>query len=83
MQFITEDTRIYSVDENGKVIAETTYIKNGDTSCINHTFVDPSLRGQGIADKLVSMAVEQIEKSGATVTATCSYAAKWLNKSNS
>lgn len=83
MQFIKEDLRIYSIDENGRIIAEITYVPNGDSYCIDHTYVDGSLRGQGVADKLVSMAVEQIEAKGAKVTATCPYAAKWLNKRNS
>ena len=48
--------------------------------CIDHTFVDDSLRGMGIAGELVSRAVQQIQANGKQVTATCSYAAHWLEK---
>ncbi len=81
MKFIKEDSRIYSLGENKKIIAEITFpeIEKGEF-CINHTFVDEILRGQGIASKLVELAVEEIEKKNGKVQATCSYAKKWLEK---
>ena len=39
-------------DENGKMVAEITYSVSDKIIIIDHTFVDPSLRGQGIASKL-------------------------------
>lgn len=79
MEFIKEDSRIYSLDNNKKVIAEITFDESEyGIFTISHTFVDESLRGQGIAGKLVEMAVEEIEKRGGKVEATCSYAKKWL-----
>lgn len=81
MEYITEQTRIYALDSEGKVIAEITFPETeAGVNCINHTFVDDSLRGQGVAGTLVSMAVSEIERQGHTVTATCSYAAHWLSK---
>ena len=81
MDFIKENSKIYSLDENQKVIAEITFceIEKGVFN-INHTFVDEKLRGQGIASKLVQMAVEEIQKRNGKVQATCSYAKKWLEK---
>ncbi len=81
MEFIKEYSKIYSLDDNEKVIAEITFneIKKGIFN-IDHTFVDETLRGQGIAGKLVEMAVEEIKKKGGKVEATCSYAKKWLEK---
>ena len=79
MEFIKENSRIYSLDDNGKVVAEITFYESENgIFIIEHTFVDESLRGQGIAGKLVEMAVEEIEKRGGKVEATCSYAKKWL-----
>lgn len=81
MEFIKEKNRIYKTDENGKVIAEITFPETEkNVFCIDHTFVDDSLRGQGIAGKLVEAAVSEIENKGGKVTATCSYAAHWLEK---
>ncbi|MDD6573113.1 MAG: GNAT family N-acetyltransferase [Thermoflexaceae bacterium] len=81
MEFITESNRIYCEDEQGKVIAEITFPKVSDNVyCIDHTFVDDSLRGQGIAGQLVQRAVEKIRMENAEVTATCSYAKGWIEK---
>ena len=81
MNFIKEPNRIYMTDDKGKTIAEITFeeIEQGIYN-IDHTFVDESLRGQGIASKLVEKAVNTIKKKGAKVQATCSYAKKWLAK---
>lgn len=79
MNFIKEENRIYLLDETGKTIAEITFeeIEKGVFN-INHTFVDESLRGQGIASKLVEDAVKAIKEKGGKIQATCSYAVKWL-----
>ena len=45
---------------------------------INHTYVDDRMRGRGIASELVRRAVEEIERRGGRVEATCSYALLWL-----
>lgn len=82
MNFTVESQRIY-YQKNGKVLAEITFPKVQDgTFCIDHTFVDSSLRGQGVAGKLVELAVKEITSNGGTVTATCSYAKSWLEKHN-
>ena len=81
MNFIKGENRIYVEDENGKVIAEIEYEKlEGNTYNIYHTFVDESLRGQGVASKLVEEAVKEIKSKGGKVQATCSYAKAWLEK---
>jgi len=81
MNFIKEPNRIYLPDETGKTIAEITFqeIEKG-TFNIDHTFVDESLRGQGIASKLVEEAVKEIEEKGGKIQATCSYAKKWIEE---
>ena len=79
--FKTEKSRIFMEDENGKVIAEITFPETAPgVYTINHTFVDSSLRGQGIAGKLVQAAVDEITSRGGKVQATCSYAKKWLSE---
>ena len=79
MEFIKEDGRIYSKDKNGKVIAEIEFkeIESGIFD-IYHTFVDESLRGKGVASRLVEEAVKQIQSKNGKITASCSYAKKWL-----
>ncbi len=79
MDFKVEKERIYSVDGTGRIIAEINFPqKDGNTFVIERTFVDESLRGQGIAGKLVDLAIEKIETQGGKAEATCSYAARKL-----
>ena len=81
MKFHSTPTRIYSIDDTGKLVAEVTFPMTGqNVYCINHTFVDDSLRGQGVASQLVRAAVDQIHAQGGTLEATCSYAVQWLDK---
>ncbi|MDE6298753.1 MAG: N-acetyltransferase [Muribaculaceae bacterium] len=53
--------------------------ENG-VSTIDHTFVDPSLRGQGIAGKLVKLAADKILEEGNKIAATCTYAVAWFKR---
>lgn len=81
MEFKKEENKIYLDDANGNIIAEIDFEELEDKKYnIYHTFVDESLRGQGVASKLVEMAVEEIKSRGGVVEATCSYAQKWLEK---
>lgn len=78
MNFITEDSRIYAKDERERIVAEITFPAKDGVATIDHTFVDESLRGQGIAGQLMEAAVSKIQKDGNKIAATCSYAVKWL-----
>ena len=79
--FRTERNRIYITNDEGTVTAEITFPESSPgIFVIDHTFVDSSLRGQGIASKLVQAAVNEIESRNGKITATCSYAAKWLKE---
>ena len=54
MEFQYEDGRVYAKDENGKLLAEVTFGCMEDGTCnIDHTYVHPSLRNQGVADHLL------------------------------
>lgn len=81
MDFLKKENKIYLKNSTGEIIAliEFEEIKKG-TYNIYHTFVDNSLRGQGIASKLVAEAVKEITSRNAKVVATCSYAKAWLEK---
>lgn len=84
MIFKHENNRIYYADDSGKVLAEIAFPadKQGVAN-ITHTFVDDSLRGKGMAAKLMEMAIEQIKVQGRTPKFTCSYAVKWAEKNYS
>lgn len=77
MEYIVEKNRIYVVDGSEEV-GEVTFPERDGVFVINHTYLDDRLRGQGIAAELVRRAVEEIERRGGRVEATCSYALLWL-----
>ena len=78
---IIEANRILEKNEAGEIVAEITFPETSPgIFVIDHTFVDKSLRGQGIASKLVQAAVNEIESRDGQVKATCTYAAKWLKE---
>lgn len=74
MEFIKGDNRFYQNDESGKLIAEITYVPSGDDKVlVDHTFVDPSLRGQGVAEQLVDRTVQEMEMKGKKIVPVCPY----------
>ena len=78
MEYITYRNKIVAITD-GEEVGEVTFPMTGEnTYNINHTYVNNRLRGQGIASELVRRAVEEIERRGGHVTATCSYALLWL-----
>ena len=75
--YIIEENRIYLQDENWNIIAEIDFEKVDEkTYNISRTFVDDSLRGQGIGSELVEKAITYLTWKWYKVSATCSYAKK-------
>ncbi len=76
-----ETERISSKDEHGELIAEATFHEkaNGEFD-IDHTYVVPRFRGQGIADDMMKALTGLMREKGVRVTASCSYANAWLKK---
>jgi len=75
--YITEGNRIYLPDENWNILAEIDFEKVDDkTYNIFRTFVDDSVRWQGIGGELVERAEAYLTSKWYKVSATCSYAKK-------
>ncbi len=80
MEFLKEAHRIY-VEKDGKTRAELLFpATDENTVTITRTFVDESLRGQGIAGKLMEAFVEIAKKRNLKVIPQCSYAEHWFEK---
>lgn len=74
MDFEKGENRFYKNDNDGKTIAEITYVPTGEDKVIaDHTFVDPSLRGQGIAEQLVDRLVQEMKVENKTIIPVCPY----------
>lgn len=81
MQFQTEYGRISCIDDSGRTVGEVTFSeKENGVFEIDHTFVDESMQGKGIAARLVQLAINEINMRGGEVTASCSYAARHIEK---
>ncbi|WP_101773303.1 GNAT family N-acetyltransferase [Peptostreptococcus faecalis] len=78
MDFIYEENRIYLNDENGDTIAEIDFPKVGENHVdLNHTYVSPVLRGQGVAEKLLLSAIDVIKSKNWKAYTSCSYVDGW------
>jgi len=83
MNFIYEETRIY-VMENEKLIIEGTFpFIAPNVINIDHTYVDPSLRGKGFGDLLMNKIYDYAKEKGYTIVNTCPYAVLWFKRNKS
>lgn len=76
---VLENKTLYIV--NDKIMGEVTYpYVNEEVVDINHTFVDNSLRGQGVADKMLEEVFKYLKDNNKKAICTCSYAKLWIGK---
>jgi predicted GNAT family acetyltransferase len=67
--------KFYIGDSETDFIAQITFKDGGNNIIvIDHTFVDPSLRGQGVAGKLMEKVVEMAREENLKCVPVCSYA---------
>lgn len=75
MDFSKEENRFYLDDKNGENIAEITMSPTSETlKIIDHTWVDESLRGQGVAARLVEEVVNDAREKGYKILPLCPFA---------
>ena len=80
MNFITEKERIICL-ENGRQVGEVTFPEiEKNVFDINHTFVDESMQGRGVAAQLVQRAINEINLRDGEIKTSCSYAGKYVEK---
>jgi predicted GNAT family acetyltransferase len=74
-------SKIQKFSDDGKLVAEVDFPdEDGKTVEITKTFVDESLQGQGMADRLMQEAYAEIKSRGKNARPTCEYARKWFEK---
>ena len=81
MDFIQDGNRFYMGENKDQPLAEITFEeKENGRIVVDHTFTAPSLRGQGIARKLVERVADYAREGGFKLLATCPYAQKVLSE---
>lgn len=79
MDFTHDSQRIYRNGEDGQVLAELLFPPAGEKIVnIERTFVDSSLRGQGIANALLLELAQRLRREGKKAILTCPYAKRWF-----
>ena len=64
----------YDLTNGGQRLGEMTYLRTApDRILVNHTFVDPSQRGQGLARKLVDRVVADARETSSKISPSCIY----------
>lgn len=73
----------FFIEENGKQIAEMTYVWSGEKRfIIDHTLVDPSQEGKGLGKLLVNAAVAFARANHHKILPVCPYAKKVLERTD-
>ena len=68
-------------NEQGQRIAEISYVWSNEYTIIaDHTWVDDSLRGQGMARQLLDHLAEFAREKSLKIIATCSYVLVMINR---
>lgn len=74
----------FFIMQDGQRIAEMTYGRAGSRlAVIDHTEVNPSLRGRGVARQLLDAAVKWARENDIKLGATCSYAVVQFDRDKS
>ncbi|MCK9471438.1 MAG: GNAT family N-acetyltransferase [Bacilli bacterium] len=70
----------YIGDSEDNVTAEITYKVDGDTFIVEHTYVSPELRGQGVAAKLLDKLLNYVRSNNIKIIPICPYVFSMFEK---
>lgn len=75
MNILEGENRFYLNDAAGNLLAEIVFVPTGEKlSIIDHTWVDESLKGQGVGKQLVARVVEKMRQEGRKIIPLCPFA---------
>lgn len=72
--------QFYIGDSEEEALARITFVPSGDRLIIDHTYVSETLRGKGIAQKLLAKAVEYARQENKKIVPQCSYVEKVMKQ---
>lgn len=74
----------FHILQDGRRVGEMTYSRtNPSLVVVDHTYVDPSLRGQGVAQHLQDALVAWARETGNKVVPVCSYVKAQFSRDSS
>lgn len=77
MRYEAREKQYVAIDDDGREAGEVTYQTVGASILIiDHTYVDPTFRGRGIAEALVKLVVDQAIAEKKTIIPLCPFAAR-------
>jgi len=68
------------IDEQKIEVGELSFLLRDKEMIINHTGVNPNLRGQGLAEKLVLKAVDYAREKQLKIRPFCSYVSVYIGR---
>ena len=81
MEILAGHNKFYVNDAEGRQVAEIVFVPTGEhLSIIEHTDVDPSLKGQGVGQLLVAKVVEKMRAENRKVIPLCPFARHEFDK---
>ena len=69
----TDRNGTFFIEREGRRVAELTYRMTGDTAVVDHTWVDPKLRGGTLAPTLIQAVVDWARAEKRLISPVCSY----------
>ena len=80
MEIKRKANAIIMEDVQGKEVAVLEYKEHQNTYYLMRVYVDSSLRGQGVAAKLLDELIVLLKETDAKATPVCSYSVSWFEK---
>lgn len=81
MDWIYEEDMIYSLDEDGEILAKVSFPLIGENLVdIDSTYVNPKARGMGYASLALEQVADHLTNKGYKAICSCPYALKWFKK---
>lgn len=81
MDYQIQTHELFVKKEDGSYLVHVTFPHIGnDVVNIDHTYVDESLRGKGVASEMMHAAMKHLVSKSFKVVATCPYAVLWLKR---
>jgi predicted GNAT family acetyltransferase len=71
---------VFFVERDGRRVAELTYAISGGEAIVDHTYVDPALRGGTLASSLVEAAVRWARRENLRILPLCPYVSRVFDR---